>query len=366
MKIALLTSSRADYGIYMPLLNELKKEDSFQVEIVAFGTHLSKYHGFTLYEIEESTDYKIHTLSAIISNDDEESIASSYGLTVLKFAQFWNEHKYDVVFCIGDRFEMSAAVQAGIPFGVFFAHIGGGEKTLGAIDETYRHQITLASSLHFSATELYGEKVKSLVEDEESVYVVGSLSMGGITDFTPTPKEEFYEKYKIPNRDFALVTFHPETVEAHNNVAFANEMEKGLSEILDSINLIVTMPNADTQGSVYREKLIQIEKAHPNKIILIENFGRQNYFTAMHYSKFLIGNTSSGIVEAASFGKYVVNVGDRQKGRAQSENILNAKFTQENMVSQTKKAMSLGDYTGENVYHKTGTVSTMIKVLKAL
>ena len=366
MKIALLTSSRADYGIYMPLLNELKKEDSFHVEIIAFGTHLSKYHGYTLYEIEESADCKIHTVSAILSNDDEESIASSYGLTVLKFAQFWSDNTYDVVFCIGDRFEMSAAVQAGIPFGVLFAHIAGGEKTLGAIDETYRHQITLASSLHFTATELYGEKVKSLVEDKERVYVVGSLSMGGITDFVPTKKEEFYEKYKIPNQDFALVTFHPETVDAYNNISYADEMEKGLREILESINLIVTMPNADIQGSVYREKLIQIKKECPDKIILIENFGRQNYFTAMHYAKFLLGNSSSGIIEAASFRKYVVNVGDRQKGRAQSKNILYAEFTQGDMVSQTKEAMSLGNYTGENVYHKRGTVSTMIKVLKAL
>ena len=145
MKIGVLTSSRADYGIYAPLLKKLNTDGYINLEVIAFGTHLSKSHGYTLTEIEKDDYNCIHSISSLISNDDEQSIATSYGLTVLKFADFWRENKYDMIFCLGDRFEMSAAVQAGIPFGLKFAHIHGGETTLGAIDNIYRNQITHAS-----------------------------------------------------------------------------------------------------------------------------------------------------------------------------------------------------------------------------
>src|SRR5690606_5753673 len=145
MRVAVLTSSRADFGIYLPLLNRLKEDPFFQLEIIAFGTHLSKFHGYTLDQIKESGFTTIHEISSLLTNDDEVSIATSFGLTVLKFADFWDKHSYDWVLCLGDRFEMAAAVQAGIPFGVRFAHLHGGETTLGAIDNIYRHQTSLAS-----------------------------------------------------------------------------------------------------------------------------------------------------------------------------------------------------------------------------
>ena len=144
MRIGVLTSSRADFGIYLPLLNLIKLDTFFKLEIIAFGTHLSQLHGYTVHEIEENGFDHIQKIPSLISNDSESSISSSYGLTVLKFADFWHNNKYDLVFCLGDRFEMSAAVQAGIPFGINYAHIHGGETTLGAIDNVYRHQISIA------------------------------------------------------------------------------------------------------------------------------------------------------------------------------------------------------------------------------
>src|SRR6187402_1429695 len=174
MKIGVLTSSRADYGIYLPLLRKMKNDPSFGLEIIAFGTHASKFHGYTVNEILDSSFGKVHIISALISNDDEQSIATSYGLTALKFADFWAQQQYDWVFCLGDRFEMSAAVQAGIPFGVKFAHIHGGETTLGAIDNIYRHQITLASALHFTSTDIFKNKVIDLIGSSENVFDVGS------------------------------------------------------------------------------------------------------------------------------------------------------------------------------------------------
>ena len=195
MRIGVLTSSRADYGIYLPLLNKLKADLFFNLEIIAFGTHLSKSHGFTLTEIEKDGFDNIHTISSFISNDDEQAIATSYGLTLLKFADFWQTNKYDLIFCLGDRFEMSAAVQASIPFGVRLAHLHGGETTLGAIDNIYRHQITLASDLHFVSSKNNMKKVEQLIGRSKDIYHVGSLSLNDINTFKPIKKVSFFKKF---------------------------------------------------------------------------------------------------------------------------------------------------------------------------
>jgi len=366
MKIGILTSSRADYGIYLPLLQKLKCDSFFEMEIIAFGTHLSKNHGYTLTDIKKDNYSVIHTISSLISNDDEPSIVTSYGLTVLKFADFWQNNKYDLVFCLGDRFEMSAAVQAGIPFGVKFAHLHGGETTLGAIDNVYRHQITLASSLHFTATEVFKEKVANLIGASNGIFSVGSLSLNNIKDFTPIEKNIFYEKFSIPQDEFALVTFHPETMSLQDNVQYADEMKKALLKISEKVFVIITMPNADTQGSVYREVIEELKKEFSDRFLLIENFGKLNYFSAMYYSKILLGNTSSGILEAASFGKYVVNVGDRQKGRMQSNNIFNCEFEQNAIVSAVDKTINSGEFKGENIYYKDKVADNIIKIVKEL
>jgi GDP/UDP-N,N'-diacetylbacillosamine 2-epimerase (hydrolysing) len=364
MKIGVLTSSRADYGIYLPLLNKLKADSFFNLEIIAFGTHLSKSHGYTVAEIEQHPYQSIHKISSLISNDDEQAIATSYGLTLLKFADFWQANKYDLVFCLGDRFEMSAAVQAGIPFGVKFAHIHGGETTLGAIDNTYRHQITHASILHFTATDLFSNKVSSLTGSSTNVYTVGSLSLDEIENFKFIEKSLFYDKFKIPNQEFALITFHPETIAPKVNKIFAVEMRKALAQIAAKLFLIVTMPNADTMGSVFRVEIEKLKNEFPDQVLCIENFGKENYFTAIHFAKLIIGNTSSGILEAAAFGKYVVNVGDRQKGRLQSKNVLNAKFDKNEIIDAVNQALKLREFNGENVYYKQNVANTIIKIIK--
>ena len=176
MKIGVLTSSRADYGIYLPLLNELKKDIFFDLEIIAFGTHLSERHGLTLSDIIKDGYDTIHEITSLVEDDSEKGIVISYGNTVLEFSNFWSTQKFDLVFCLGDRFEMSAAVQASIPFGVKLAHIHGGETTLGAIDNIYRHQISLASKYHFVSTNDNMQKVEQLIGSSNLIYDVGSLS----------------------------------------------------------------------------------------------------------------------------------------------------------------------------------------------
>jgi GDP/UDP-N,N'-diacetylbacillosamine 2-epimerase (hydrolysing) len=364
MKIGVLTSSRADYGIYLPLLNKIKKDVFFELEIIAFGTHLSKFHGFTITEIEQNEYNTVHKISSLLSNDDEQSISTSYGLTAIKFADFWQSNKYDLVFCLGDRFEMSAAVQAGIPFGVKFAHIHGGETTLGAIDNVYRHQITLASTLHFTAASSFSEKITELIGSSIGVHTVGSLSLDRIESFKPIEKSLFCDRFKIPYQEFALVTFHPETIATQLNKEYALEMRLALAQISEKLCLVITMPNADTMGSVYRKEIAKLKEECSERVLCVENFGKENYFSAMYYSKVLIGNTSSGIIEAASFGKYVVNVGERQKGRLQSENVINASFNHQNLVEAVDKALVNKTFIGINNYYNKHSADLIIDQIK--
>lgn len=364
MKIGVLTSSRADYGIYLPLLLKLKDDSFFELEIIAFGTHMSMFHGFTITEIEQNGYNTVRKISSLLSNDDEQSISTSYGLTAIKFSDFWQSNKYDLVFCIGDRFEMSAAVQAGIPFGVKFAHIHGGETTLGAIDNIYRHQITIASILHFTAASSFSEKVTELNGNSKGVYTVGSLSLDGIESFKPIEKSLFYDRFKLPCKEFALVTFHPETVNPQLNKEYALEMRLALAQITRKLFIVITMPNADTMGSVYRQEIAKLKEESPDRVLCIENFGKDNYFSAMYYSKVLIGNTSSGIIEAASFGKYVVNVGERQKGRLQSDNIINASFNHHHIIESVDKAIVNKEFIGINKYYNKHTAELIIHYIK--
>jgi GDP/UDP-N,N'-diacetylbacillosamine 2-epimerase (hydrolysing) len=364
MKIGILTSSRADYGIYIPLLEELKKDIFFNLHIIAFGTHLSKKHDYTIKNIIKDEYKIIHKINTFINDDSQKGIVDSYSKTISEFSKFWNKNRFDLVFCLGDRFEMSAAVQSSIPFGIMLAHVSGGETTLGAIDNIYRHQITVASKIHFVSTNFNLKKVVQITGNSNNVYNVGSLSLSNIKLFKPTDKSTFFNKFGIKNEPYILVTFHPETVSVEANILYAKEISKALSEICKEVNIIITMPNADTLGSVYRKEINNLKYNNPNSILLIENFGKKHYFNAMYYSLLLLGNTSSGIIEAASFGKYVINVGDRQKGRTQSLNVYNVNFDSKNIIKSVFKLILQNSYSGKNIYYKKHTAKKIVARLK--
>ena len=212
--------------------------------------------------------------------------------------------------------------------------------------------------------EKYTDKITDLIGTNDNVYTVGSLSLDNIEKFVPLERTVFFGKFKIEQAPYALVTFHPETVSVLKNKGYAQEMLKALAGITNFLNVVVTMPNADTLGALFRESLYELKSKYSQKVILIENFGKENYFSAMYYSKLLLGNTSSGIIEAASFKKYVLNVGDRQKGRLQSENTVDIPFDANQIISQTKKYSETGDYLGKNKYYKVEVSKTVIHKLK--
>lgn len=338
MRIAVLTSSRADFGIYLPLLKKLREDPFFDLSIIAFGTHLSPFHGETIQQIYEE-DFEVkYKVESMLITDSAEAIATAVGLTAIKFADFYQKYQsnFDLVFCLGDRYEMFAAVTAGIPFNIPFAHLHGGETTLGAIDNIYRHSITLASKYHFVATTNYAKRVANLINAEIDITIVGALSLDNLNTLEMPSIEEFKVKWNIDlSKSTILFTFHPETISYHSNENYAKELINTIIELAENYQVLITMPNADTAGNIIRNALI-INFNNNTNVFLIENLGSRSYFTAMKYCSFLLGNTSSGIIEAASFSKYVINLGNRQLGRESGGNVIHCEIDKDKIMHAIK------------------------------
>ena len=350
----------------MNLLQLFKLSNSIDLTIIAFGMHLQKQHGYTLNDIKND-NHNIITVEGMPYDDSKFDISKGYGEIVKSFSNFWNEHDFDLVFALGDRFEMSAAVQSGIPFEVNFAHLHGGEISLGSIDNIYRDQISIASKVHFASTTESKKRLLKMLICNKNIYNVGSLSIDKLNTLQLPNWISVCQKFDIPNKPFALITFHPETINNNNNILFIEILNKTLSRLCKSINLVITQANADSLGNLYRQMNLDLKNKFPDRISIVNSFGKLNYFSAMKNSLFLLGNTSSGIIEAASFEKYVINVGDRQSGRVRSENIIDIKFNEEEILKAVKPFLQKNPYLGFNSYNKKNTAKkiydTTIKYL---
>lgn len=367
IRIGVLTSSRADFGIYLPLLELMNVDENIQLTIIAFGTHLSRYHGYTVDQIVNSGFEVQHQIESLLLTDSPESNATSTGLTYLKFTSFWGQYsnEFDFVFCLGDRFEMFAAVYAGVPFGIKFAHIHGGETTLGAIDNTYRHAISHASTYHFAATDFFAKKVSELIGTNQFVYNVGSLSLDNLLRIKFLTIDEFYKKWGIDlSKQTILVTIHPETV-AYKEFDFqSNVFLESVMKMAEEYQILLTLPNTDTMGSYLRQKIEKKLKLREN-IFIYENLGTESYFSAMKYCSLIFGNSSSGIIEAASFNKYVINIGNRQKGRSTSDNIITVDFDLIEIEQALDDIKSKNFYYGgHNIYFKDKVAEQILLNIK--
>lgn len=367
VKIGILTSSRADYGVYLPLLREFAKDPEIQFEIIAFGTHQSLMHGHTVDEIKKEFAVSLE-ITSILASDTEEAIATSAALTSLKFAAFWAQHTddFDMVLCLGDRFEMFSAVIAGIPFGIKFAHFYGGDYSKGAIDNVYRDGITASSVLHFTSTQKCADRVKRMTHNHAPVDVVGILSLEEVEKLELLSIPMFQAKWQIDlSVPTCLMTMHPETVHPENNYKYASIIGEVVENLQEKYQVVISMPNADTNSQAYRDVFNQMHKKYPGRVLLVENFGIQSYFTCMKYSVVMLGNTSSGISEAASFQKYFINIGDRQAGREFGSNVISMPVDKKMILQSVEDVLKLGVYQGENIYKQNGAIDIIKNRLKS-
>ncbi len=366
MHIAVLTSSRADFGIYLPLLNKLKEDDFFILDIIAFGTHLEEKFGYTIDEILYNGFDVKHRIRTAPLGDSPANIAYSISETTKKFSEFWASNKFDLVFALGDRYEMFAAVTAASPFNVRFAHIHAGETTLGAIDNAYRHCISLLSEYFFVTTESYMQRAIEITHKKKNVFNVGALSIDNLVNLKYLSKQEFKNKFSIDlDKASILSTFHPETINFEKNRDYIHELIEAFKILHKSYQIIITMPNADTMGLMIRDELIEFAKEKEN-VFLVESLGMQGYLSCMRYCSFLLGNSSSGFVEASYFPKFVLNLGDRQKGRILTANIKSLRIDRNEILAMVKETEE-SDLDNEGCIYGDGhTAEAIVNIIKKL
>lgn len=362
-KIAVLTCGRSDFSAYLPLLKELECRESVLLQIIALGTHTSHYHGYTISQIREEGFKNIIAIDATLGDDKSDSIAISMGLTSIRLAEVWRCNQFDLIFCLGDRYEMFAAVASAIHFNLKIVHFHGGEKTLGAVDNCFRHAITAMSDYHFTSCKAHQLRVRDIVEEEfsENVFNVGALSLQNIKTIPLFEKREFSKIFKIDiSKPTVLVTYHPETIALDVNKKNIDALLSVFSSIEEQV--LLTLPNNDTMGASARETFLKYSNINKN-IFVYDFLGVKGYYSAMKYCSYMLGNSSSGIVEAASFGCYVINVGNRQKGRYGSDNVFHAPCETKDILEIINRIKTLRPYDGKNVYFQPDTLNKILENL---
>jgi len=365
-KICVITGTRAEYGLLYWLIKEIEKDKDLELQLVVTGMHLSPEFGLTYKEIEK--DFKIDKkIEMILSSDTVVGISKSMGLAQISFAEAYEELRPDILVVLGDRYEMFSAASAAMIARIPIAHLHGGERTEGAFDESFRHAITKMSHLHFTATEGYRNRVIQLGEQPNRVFNVGAIGVDNIKKLDLLSREEFESSigFKLNKRNL-LITFHPVTLED-------NTAEKQLQSLfnaidkLNNIHVIFTKSNADTNGRLINKMIDQYVDNNRQTACVFASLGQLRYFSAMQYVDCVVGNSSSGLIEAPSFNVATVNIGNRQKGRILASSVICCEPTEKSILHALSCVFSESfKYTltnVENPYSKKHTVKKIVEKL---
>jgi GDP/UDP-N,N'-diacetylbacillosamine 2-epimerase (hydrolysing) len=339
-KICVVTGTRAEYGLLFWLMKEIESDNEFELQIIVTGMHLSSEFGLTYKEIEK--DFKINKkIEMLLSSDTSIGISKSMGLAQISFAESYEDLKPDILVVLGDRYEIFSAVSAAMIARIPIAHIHGGETTEGAFDEAIRHSITKMSHLHFTAAQKYKSRVIQLGEHPSRVFNVGALGIENIKRLDLLSKEDFEESINFKlNKKNILVTFHPVTLE---NSTAKKQFEELLSAIdeLEDTNIIFTKANSDTDGRVINQMIDEYVMKNNHKSVGFSSLGQLRYLSALQYVDAMVGNSSSGLIEAPSFKIGTINIGDRQKGRIKADSVINCDPIKKDILESLNKLYSL-------------------------
>jgi GDP/UDP-N,N'-diacetylbacillosamine 2-epimerase (hydrolysing) len=365
-KICVVTGTRAEFGLLQILMQSIQDEAIFELQVIATGMHLSPEFGRTYREIERAGFTIDQKVEMLLSADTPSSVSKSMGLGMIGFSDAYARLQPDLVVLLGDRFEMLAAASAALIAGIPIAHLHGGETTEGAFDEAIRHSITKMSHLHFVAAEEYRRRVIQLGEQPDRVFLVGGLGVDVIKRMQLLSREELEASldFKLGSRNF-LVTFHPVTLEGMNSSRQFEELLAAL-RTMPEVSLIFTMPNADTGG---RELMEMVEKfvATRTNARAFTSLGQLRYLSCLKHVDAVVGNSSSGIVEAPTMGIPTINIGDRQKGRLRAESIIDCAPDRTSILEAMTRAFSPEFQNGlGSVMNPCGTGGASEKIVRIL
>ncbi len=321
-KICLVTGSRPDYGLLRELMDELLSLDTVQLQLLVTGSHLSQAHGLTIDAIRNDGYVVDWTVDMLFASDTPVAITKSLGMGLIGFADAFKVLEPDLVVVLGDRYEIWAAASACLIQRLPLVHIHGGEVTAGAFDEAIRHSITKIAHYHFTSTERYRQRVIQLGENPDRVFNVGSLGIDTIKRLELLPREALEKEldFQFGQRNL-LVTFHPVTLDEQSGVEQFSELLRGLDAFPET-HVIFTEANADSMGNQLNRMIADYRRAHPKRTVSFKYMGQLRYLSAMRIVDAVVGNSSSGVIEAPVLGTPTINVGERQSGRIKADSVI--------------------------------------------
>lgn len=366
--IGIVTGTRAEYGLLSRTIKLLQDHESFDTRIFVCGAHLSPEHGYTISELESLGVQNLVPIEMLLSSATRVGIAKSVGIATMSFADAFSRDKLDAVMVLGDRYEILAAAQAAMLLDIPLIHLHGGEVTEGAFDDAIRHSITKMANIHFPATEEFSKRIFQLGEDPDSVFVVGSPGIDNIVNCPRMNPNELQASLGIKlNKPLVLVTYHPVTKTQNSN-------ENDITPLVDAIKsnpemtYVITFPNADGGGKDIIEKWQSIE--HLDNVHLVPSLGFIRYLSLMEHVECVVGNSSSGIIEAPSFRVGTVNIGTRQNGRPKAASVIDVKM-EEKSISKAIEQCCQYHFKEKliklvNPYGQGGTAQIIVKLLSKL
>ena len=339
-RIGVVTVSRSDYGHLRPVLEALRRAPDLELLLLVAGMHLASEFGLTVRDIEADGFPISARVEMLGGGDTPEAVAAATGRGVAGFGEAFARLRPDVVVVLGDRFEMLAAAVAALPFALPVAHIHGGEVSEGAMDNQIRHAITKLAHLHFASAEPHARRIAAMGEEPWRIHTVGAPGLDRLATTEPLPRAGLARELRLPEAGpWLLVTFHPVTLEYRDTAAHIDELLAAL-EKTDGF-IVITYPNADTAGRLIIERIEEFAGRHPRRCRLAKSLGERLYLSLLRHADLMIGNSSSGLIEAPSFGLPVVNVGSRQRGRLRGANVIDVEPLREDILRGIEAAQAL-------------------------
>ena len=362
-KIGVVSVGRSDFGLLYPLIKTLNKNKKFKTLLFAGGGHFSKFSGTTKNEIINKKlriDYKIN---CSVEDDSKSSVNKSISKAIDQFSRHFKKSNIEFVVLLGDRYEMLGAALSARNLGLKIFHIGGGCTTLGALDNMYRHNISIMSDYHFVDLKEYKNKLIKFGINKNKIFTIGSFGAANVLDAKSNDKKELFNNLKIGNnKKIILFTYHPTTAMIKNDINFIKTVLEYLK--ITDYQTIISNPNEDFS----RNQITKLFKKYKNikNFKFYKNLGHENYASLLQNSNLMIGNSSSGILEAASFNLPVLNLGLRQKGRIASKNVFNIEnFNKERIENKINYLIKLKNkrYKIKNIYYKKNTYNICAKLI---
>lgn len=368
-KICVVTGTRAEYGLLYWLMREIEADSDLELQIIATGQHLSPEFGLT-YKTIEKDGFRISAkVEMLLSSDTPVGIAKAVGLGTIGFADALDRLNPDILVLLGDRFEALSAAQAAMFLRIPIAHLHGGEKTEGAVDEAIRHSITKMAQIHFVSEPEYGKRVIQLGENPSQVFEIGIPGIDNIVRLPLLDLETLENQIGFSlGSKFFLITYHPETLSDSDSLVYLQNLTDALEMFLD-YKIIITQANSDAGGRLINEYWEQFAMANSERVLCVKSLGQLRYLSAMKACSAVVGNSSSGILEAPVLKVPTVNIGDRQKGRKRYPSVVDCISEKDAIISAIQLVLDKefkNRMSKFKVPHSDGKIASNIKdILKA-